>query len=242
MLHDKLRIRPRARKASISRSVQYGVAGSLGLPEPGTEWSPRALASARHSPTGSILALSPTLCSKPKTVFPPPAACHSLPWQQERSWQRRGDREINGHLQPKKGQKANDCRLERELKDIHIVIFAFLAWTPESPLGFPDQLLHWSWGSRTSELVPLCRVVSFCPGTFHSSSSTAAIPKNGQGCSPLPHRLCGLGRLLPPGRSGLCVSALSFSALLLSSLEWAFVSSQSISCLQPRGAPCSRCA
>ncbi len=149
---------------------------------------------------------------------------------------------INGHPQPKKGQKANDCRLERELKDIHIVIFAFLAWTPESPLGFPDQLLHWSWGSRTSELVPLCRVVSFCPGTFHSSSSTAAIPKNGQGCSPLPHRLCGLGRLLPPGRSGLCVSALSFSALLLSSLGWAFVSSQSISCLQPRGAPCSRCA
>src|SRR5712691_4275683 len=58
---------------------------------------------------------------------------------------------------------ANDCRLERELKDIHILILTLLAWTPESPLGCPDQLLPWSWESRKGELVPLFRVVSYCP-------------------------------------------------------------------------------
>src|SRR6266404_4179467 len=84
---------------------------------------------------------------------------------------------INGHTQTKKGYEANNCRLERELKDIHMVSFAFLAWEPESLLVFPDQLQLWSWGSRASELVPLCRVVSHCPETFHSSSSAAAIPK-----------------------------------------------------------------
>src|SRR6266478_5411796 len=117
---------------------------------------------------------------------------------------------INGHPQPKKGQKANDGRLERELKDIHMVSFAFLAWEPDSLLVFPDHLQLWSSGSRTSELVPFCRVVSHWPGTFHSSSSTAAIPKNGQGCSLLPHLFHALRRLLRPGRRGLCVSALSF--------------------------------
>src|SRR5260370_9487444 len=48
---------------------------------------------------------------------------------------------IDGHAQPKKGQKANDDGFERELKDIHIVILAGLAQTPESPVGFPVQLL-----------------------------------------------------------------------------------------------------
>ncbi len=62
---------------------------------------------------------------------------------------------INGHPQPKKGQKADDCRFKGELKDIHIVSFAFVAWTPEFPLVFPDQLLNWSWGpNQTGELVP----------------------------------------------------------------------------------------
>src|SRR5260370_19996908 len=62
---------------------------------------------------------------------------------------------INGHPQPKKGQKANDDRFERELKDIHIVIPAGLAQTPESPVGFPVQLLPWLWDlSQSGEQVP----------------------------------------------------------------------------------------
>jgi hypothetical protein len=48
------------------------------------------------------------------------------------------------------------------------VIPAGLAQMPESPVGFPVQLLPWSWGPKQSgEQVLLRRVVSYCPRTFH---------------------------------------------------------------------------